>query len=65
MDSGFLVDASLRVFGKEDWALAVGGGTVKATGSSSSSNTLGEGLEKVEELHRARDSRDSLPGTTV
>ena len=27
MDSGFLVDASSRVLGGEDWALAVGGGT--------------------------------------
>ena len=43
MDSVFFVDASPRVFGKEDWALAVGGGKVKVTGSKSSS-TWGEGL---------------------
>ena len=35
MGSGFLVDASSGVLGKEDWALAVAGGRVRGTGSSS------------------------------
>ena len=63
MDGGLLVNASPRVLGKEDRALAVGGGRVRAT-KSSSSNTWGKGLEKVEELQIERDDWDSLLGTT-
>ena len=36
MDSGFLVNASSGVLGKEDWTLAVGGGRARGTGSSGS-----------------------------
>ena len=64
MDSGFLVDDSSGVFGKEDWALAVGGGRVRGRGSKSSNSMWGEGLEEVEKLQRERDGRDSLIGTT-
>ena len=35
MGSGFLVDVSSEVLGKEDWALAVGGGRFRGAGSSS------------------------------
>ena len=48
MNSGLLVDASPRVLGEEDWALAVAGGRVRATVRSSKFNTWGEGLEQVE-----------------
>ena len=30
--------------GKEDWALAVGGGRARGTGNNSSNSMLGEGL---------------------
>ena len=61
MDSGFLVVASLGVLGKEDWALVVGGGRVRGTGSKGSGSTWREGLEKkVEEPQEERDGRDSL-----
>ena len=43
MDSAFLVYASSGVLGKEDWALAVGGGTVRGTGSKGSGSTCGGG----------------------
>ena len=36
MGSGVLVDASSEVLGKEDWALVVGGGRVRGTGSKGS-----------------------------
>ena len=65
MDSGFLVDASSGVLGKEDCALQVGGGRVRGTGSEGSGSTWREGLEnKVEEPQRERDGGDSLLGTT-
>ena len=65
MDSGFLVDASSGVLGKEDCALQVGGGRVRGTGSEGSGSTWREGLEnKVEEPQEERDGRDSLLGTT-
>ena len=60
MNIGLLVDASPSVLGKEDWALAVAGGRVRATVRSSRCNTWGEGLEQVEELQIERDGRDSL-----
>ena len=51
MDSGFFVDSSSGVRGKGDWALAVGGGRVRGTGSKGSGSTWREGLEKkAEEL---------------
>ena len=51
--------------GKEDRALAVGGGRVRGTGSKGSASTWREGLEnKVEEPQEERDGRDSLLGTT-
>lgn len=34
MDSGFLFDASVKMLGREDWALAVGGFRVKGKGLS-------------------------------
>ena len=61
MDSGFLVDTSSGVLGGEDWALAVGGGTVRGTRSKGSKSMWwGEWLEEVETLQRERDGRDSL-----
>ena len=56
------------MLGKEDWALAVGGGRVGGTGgkgnnSGRGSSTWGKGLEKVEELQREQEGRDSYPGT--
>ena len=65
MGSGFLVDASLGVLGGEDWALAIGGGRVRGTGGKGSGSMWREGIDnKVEELQRERDGRDSLLGTT-
>ena len=62
MDSGFLVDASSGVLGKEDWALAVGGGRVWGTGSEGSGSTWREGIEnKVEELQREETAGTLLP----
>ena len=54
MGGGFLADDFSRVLWKETWAVAVGGGSVGGTGIM-----WGEGLEKVEELQRERDGRDS------
>ena len=72
MGSGVLVDASSRVPGGGDWALAVswrwqGQGYGKSNNNiSSSSSVRGEGLEEVEELHSDREKNrcDSLLGTT-
>ena len=53
------------MLGKEDWALAVVGGRVRGTGSSSSNSMWGEGLDnKVEEPQEERDGSDSLLGPT-
>ena len=43
MDSGFSVDASSGVLGKEGWTLAIGGGSVRGTGSKGSGSTWGWG----------------------
>ena len=64
--SGVLVDAFSGVLGKEDWALAVGGGRVRGTGRIVVVNsTWREGLEirGEEQLQRERESRVSLLGT--
>ena len=65
MGSGFFVDASSGVHGKEGRALAVGGGRVRGTRSSNSGSgsMWGEGLEKVEELQREQEGMDSYLGT--
>ena len=60
MGSGFLADASSGVLGGEDWALAVGGGRDRGTGSKGSGSTWGEGLEEVEELQRERKTAATL-----
>ena len=49
------------MLGKEDWALAVGGGRIRGTGSESSGKTL---ENKDEEPQGERDGRDSLLATT-
>ena len=65
MDSGFLVGASSGVLGKEGWALAVGGGRVRDTGSKGSGTTWREGIENmVEDPPGERDGGDSLLGST-
>ena len=54
MDSGFLVDTSSDVHEGKDYALAGRGGWVRGKGSSGSSSTLREGLEKVELRRKQR-----------
>ena len=51
------------MLGWEDWALAVGGGRIRGTGSNSS-GMWRERLEELEELQREEDRRGSRPGTT-
>ena len=62
MDSGVLVDALSGMLGREDWALAVGSGRVRGTGTRSSSRSVwGEGLEEVEELQRVKKTQRLSP----
>ena len=63
MDSGFLFDASVKMLGRKDWALAVGGFRVKGKGSNVRGSMFGEGLGKVG-VHREQDGKEAFPGTT-
>ena len=67
-----LIDASSGVLWKEDWALAVGGGRVRGTIISKSSNGSGSSIfvgggsgEGIRAAERARRKGDSSLGTTA
>ena len=59
MDSGLSFDASLKVYGGEDLALAVGSGKLKGGRGS----VFGEGVKRAGS-HRERDGGNSVPATT-
>ena len=55
-----MVDASSGVLGKEDWALAVGGGRVRGTGSSCSVVCGGKDRRKRWKSRRKSETAGTL-----